>query len=188
MKSIIFYPKTVQVFLLIHMPKTCLLQLVKKSDKIYVKLNVNREKMKVYFKDKKDLYLEVTYDDFNNYYAVKAMSFDDVLLGILNFKIIQENFYKKIWLYKIETFSEHQYKGVGSKMIIFLENFAKQNKVRYIEGRYYPENKDVVKFYKKRGYMPEIDGYEQLICKDIDQKDELDKNVIITQDIEQTSL
>ena len=57
--------------------------------------------MKVYFKDKKDLYLEVTYDDFNNYYAVKAMSFDDVLLGILNFKIIQENFYKKIWLYKI---------------------------------------------------------------------------------------
>jgi len=36
--------------------------------------------------------------------------------------------------------------------------------------------------------MPEIDGYEQLICKDIDQKDELDKNVIITQDIEQTSL
>lgn len=144
--------------------------------------------MRVDFKDRNDLYLEVAYDDFKDYYAVKAMSSADDLLGLLTFKIKQENYYKKIWLYIIETYGKNQHKGVGSKMIIFLEDFAKQNKVRYIEGKYYPENKEAVKFYEKRGYVLDIDGYEQLICKNIDQKSELDKDMIITQDSMQQSL
>lgn len=144
--------------------------------------------MKVVFKDRKDFYLNITCDDLNDFYTVKALSFAEVLLGAMTFKTKQENYCKKIWLYKIETFGEHQQKGVGTKLINFLEFFAQQNGVRFIEGKYYPENDRTKSFYEHRGYSIEKDGYDWFVYKNLNFSDEKNIDILFSQNAENISL
>ncbi|NCB48396.1 MAG: GNAT family N-acetyltransferase [Clostridia bacterium] len=131
--------------------------------------------MKVVFKDKKDIFLDISFDSFKNYYTVRTFSLKNVLLGQMTFKIDQESFTKKIWLYKIETYGENQHNGIGSKMISFLERFAIQKRIYYIEGKYFPENDKAKDFYEHRGYTIEKDGYDWFVCKSLNHQENVVK-------------
>lgn len=131
--------------------------------------------MKVVFDDRTDIFLNVDYNSIRNYYTVSALSLDNILLGQMTFKVNKDSFIRKIWLYKIETFSDNQHKGIGSKMLRYLENFARQNQIYYIEGKYFPENEFAKDFYEHRGYLIEKDGYDTLVCKSLSKDDEIYK-------------
>jgi len=131
--------------------------------------------MKVVFKDRKDIFLDVSFDNFKNYYTVKTLSLKQVLLGQMTFKIDQESCVRKIWLYKIETFGENQHNGIGSKMLNFLERFAIQKRIFYIEGKYFPENEFAKDFYEHRGYTIEKDGYDWFVCKNLNRQEKLNE-------------
>jgi len=152
--------------------------------------------MKVDFKDNKNIFLEVSFDNLNNYFTVNALSCDNVVLGFITFSIKQGCFCKKIWINKIETVEEHREKGVGSKLINYLENFAKENRIGYIEGKFFPSNASAKNFYEHRGYSIEQDGYEKFVCKSISQNEkkkenkneDVNEDLALEQDFQEQSL
>ncbi len=134
--------------------------------------------MKVYFDDVSEVYIDLEIEDKNGFYLANAMNDIEEIVGYVAFYVISENNRNRIWLNKIATNKEHQNKGIGSKLLEFLECFARQKRAYFIEGRYFPENKSAKSFYENRGYSIEKDGYDTFVFKYLSRFDEKDKNII----------
>lgn len=91
-------------------------------------------------------------------------------IGFVNFSIKYQMYGKKVWLQKIYVEDKMQNKGYGKTLLYAFEKFCTDARATYIEGKYYPENDTAVHFYKHNNYVVEIDGYDQLITKDLDIK------------------
>lgn len=134
--------------------------------------------MKVFFEDRDDFYIDLEIEQTSNFHLANAMSNAEEILGYISFYVIIENNRKRIWLNKIATGKEHQNKGVGSKLLEFMECFARQKRAYYVEGRYFPENSSAKSFYENRGYSIEKDGYETFVCKNLSYSDSKDEKFI----------
>lgn len=60
--------------------------------------------------------------------------------------------YKLCELYYITVSKKYQKKGIGTKLLKFIETYAKKKKFRGIYLYTHPINKDAIIFYKERGY------------------------------------
>jgi GNAT superfamily N-acetyltransferase len=138
--------------------------------------------MKVLFEDMKDVYLDVVYDESKDYYEAYAMKKNlKKPMAFMSFKITFDGYKREIWLYKIETYKKYQHKYIATHLLKFLEKFAKEKRIGYIEGKYFPENKFAEGFYKRNGYSIYQDGYLWFVDKYLDENQE-DKSITISQE------
>ncbi len=90
--------------------------------------------------------LKFYYDNSKIYLAVEKN-----ILGVLVFQIEQWWEGKVILIHDLAVKKEFQNKNVGKKLMIFIEKYAKKNKIKKI---YFETNKksSAIKFYEKLGY------------------------------------
>ena len=127
------------------------------------------EKKKV--KIKNNIILEMTFNKHNNdekYFKIDAFVKNDSGLkeiGNVYFSIK----YDTAFLFKIiVTDKDYHSIGVGSAMLEYFENSCINRRVKYVEGKFYPEGygaENARNFYLKHGYQIEKDGYETMIYK-----------------------
>ncbi len=94
-------------------------------------------------------------------------------IGYLHFKVEGEKAY--LYTIKVEDI-EFLRTGVGSVMINCFEDYCTKRRVRYVDGRFYPNGDGGIfsrEFYESHGYDIYRDGYEQYISKSLTQKQEL---------------
>lgn len=108
---------------------------------------------------------KIDYYENDDFYKIEVLNENKDVMGYATFKIKNSSFSKSIWLYKIETYNRYTHKGVGTAVNNILEYFAYKNKVLFIEGKFYPENKFAKPFYEKYGYKIEKDYYDTLVYK-----------------------
>ena len=97
-----------------------------------------------------------------------------------NNKIIASSFFcvdsGVCFLYRIEICNpEYSHKGIGTKLLNIMEDFAKQKICRRVEGRFFPfgEFGDFAKdLYLKNGYKIYKDGYETYLYKNLSKTNE----------------
>ena len=70
-----------------------------------------------------------------------------------------------IWIYRIEVVEGHKFKGIGQKLLEFVEEYANLNNIKYVEGIFYPTNEYAETFYLKNGYKICKEGYETIVSK-----------------------
>jgi len=117
--------------------------------------------MKVFFNNKKDVFIDCLYDNVKNEYTAKILSDSKIFLGKMTFRIDINIQFNRVWLYNIEILENFRKKGYGTKLIEFLEFFAKQNKSFYIEGIYDPDTHNSKNFFIKNGYEIEEDDEDK---------------------------
>ena len=117
-------------------------------------------------------------------------AFDDLDLhqiGYLNFKIDKGRAYlSSIKVTDIEFLRT----GVGSVMIGCFETYCKQNRVNYVDGRFYPNGDGGIfarEFYEEHGYTIYRDGYEQYLSKDLTQIKADERFAVEQKDMEEMS-
>lgn len=138
--------------------------------------------MKVFFEDRNDLHINLEIETNSNFHLANAMNQTEEILGYVSFYVIIENNRKRIWLNKIATDKEYRNIGIGSKLLEFLECYARRKRIYYIEGRYFPENESAKSFYENRGYSIEKDGYDTFVCKNLPYSAAQDEKIIFKEE------
>ena len=96
-----------------------------------------------------------------NWYAYIAFA-DDLPAGFVLFFIREYNenpyrySYKAVHVDQICVLDKFQRGGVGSYLMEAVERFAQQNKVDQLELTYWEKNSQAARFYRKKGYEPQV--------------------------------
>jgi len=114
--------------------------------------------------DNKKIKVKHEFNEENNYHTLTAISEKNSPMAVLTFKVDRN---KNIWLYKIKVKDEYQRMGASTALIYAMENFAIKNKIRFIEGKFYPENAYAKPFYEKLGYQIYKEDYETYVGKSL---------------------
>ena len=88
------------------------------------------------------------------YYLMKNNKAEYFILGAKGFIAIKQDFagYKNCELYYLMVSKKFQGKGVGTKLIKFIENYAKKKNFRAIYIYTHPIHKKAIRLYKKNNY------------------------------------
>lgn len=132
--------------------------------------------LKVRFKDRQDLVLEVSCDKEKGgedseiedlyYFCATALNKDNKEMGSLRFQI--ENDYY-VFFCVIDVKDEFKSQGVGTKLVEFLEYAAQQKGLDNIVGDLDTDDKTAPIFYNKRGYnILHMDAVTDVVQKNID--------------------
>lgn len=123
----------------------------------------------------------------DNSYMLLALSNTDEIMGSAYFSVNYKE--RKVWLKKIETDEKYQNQGVGKALIDVLEFFTINQNMRYIEGKFYPDNEYAKPFYLKNGYEIYKEDYETFVGKFLNAEEVLSnaKDKIINYEIENNS-
>ena len=129
-----------------------------------------------------NFYIESSVDDEFDYSKTRvelvAKNDENEQIGYLSF-LAQD---KKIWLLYLKTEEQFQHRGVATALVQQMEEYAKNNHVKEIEGRYMPSNKFAKPFYNKMGYIIYQDGYEWFLSKTIDYCKSNEQQIEVHQD------
>jgi len=88
--------------------------------------------------------------DINKGYKYFFIFNDDKILGYFAYKILhQEN---ELFLNKLYIYSEHRGKGLGKKVLIFLENICKESGIDSISLTVFHKNTNSIKAYENWGF------------------------------------
>ena len=110
---------------------------------------------------------ELLYDRHKDYYTLNCLNADGEKMGYLTFKM---NAGQKAWIYYVYTNEKFYHQGVGRALLQTFEKIAFENGIRFVEGKFYPENQYARPLYNKTGYKIERDGYETLIYKTLEDE------------------
>ena len=90
-----------------------------------------------------------------NHYKANCFNSNKDIVGCIWFEL-QKN---KVWLHKIAVkanYRRYESNGIkhhiGSHLLAIMENFAKENNIYLVEGKFYPSAEGVRNFYEKNGY------------------------------------
>jgi GNAT superfamily N-acetyltransferase len=117
----------------------------------------------IYVKGKK--YLKV-FESLPHWNEIKIIDTKNNECGYVNFFQSSDG-YPTIWIYRIEVVEGHKFKGIGQKLLEFVEEYANLNNIKYVEGIFFPINEYAETFYLKNGYKICKEGYETIVSKDI---------------------
>ncbi len=93
---------------------------------------------------------------------------DKELIGLINFKFSREHGDKVAWIYVIEVKEKFQSKKFGDILINLFEDYCKKERIKRVEGKFYPTNMNARPFYLKHGYEIYKEDYETYILKVLD--------------------
>ena len=121
----------------------------------------NEYKLKIKYKDEKEC---------NQIFLIDLENEQEI--GYISFKL-NNSPYKHAWLYKIEIEEKYQCNGFGTLLLKLFENYCIDNKIDYVEGKYYPLNKVAKPFYLKNNYKIEKEYYDTYVVKNLKEKNVL---------------
>lgn len=113
----------------------------------------------------KNYKLKAFYFSQDNYYEIRAYDEHMNVVAYVNFKISKN---RDVWLNYIETKDSYQHQGYATVLIRAMEFLLIKLRANYIEGNYFPKNKNAKKFYEKNGYKICKEGYDTLLSKYLD--------------------
>ena len=93
--------------------------------------------------------------------VIKLLSLDYETIGSLVYKFKSG----MAWLYKIEVEKKYQSDGFGHLLMSLFEEDCAKNRIKTIEGKFYPDNSHAKPFYLKRGYEIVKEYYDTYIFK-----------------------
>lgn len=96
--------------------------------------------------------------------AIFIGSFDfGKLIGFLWAYKINTNFEERLHVNYLIVDEKYRSKGIGSKLVSFLKNIAKEKNIKKVELIVSSQNKEAIKFYKKYDFFEE----RIIMCKNL---------------------
>ena len=155
-------------------------------DNLFEFLNDEDQDFVVEFKDKKDFKLNVNCqkelgdaeNDFCNkyYFSANMQNKNGDDLGLISFNIENNDY---VFFGVVFVNSNSKNKGVGSKLVEFLEFVAQQKGIANIVGDFDTDDSAAAIFYEKRGYQIIKTNNYEIVQKSIDINN-VNENVVVS--------